>query len=265
LGRAVAGGRVGLVEEEVLGHAERAVRRDEGPADEQPGDDERRDGGEEQQDEGRADEPQQRLAVGEGSAEEGDRLVGRAEEVEEAPGGEEAQEDEERERVRQQRGPQREGDHGGVVDAEVGEVAAQTGGGVGEGVRLRERRTVEELSPRPAIGQRAPRRVGEPAQEEPESRRSDRRVGASGGGRGRSGCGVCHREEGRRSGCRGHGEGRRTRVLRGRGDGEFVVRGGWGSLLARCCLLVAAWLVRCCFAVLNSVSVVAGLGCPLSH
>ena len=220
LGSAVACGRVGLVEEEVLGHAERAVRRDEGPADEQPGDDERRDGGEEEQDEGRADEPHQRLAVGEGAAEEDDGLVGGAEEVEEAPGGEEAQEDEEREGVRQERGPQREGDHGGVVDAEVGEVAAQAGGGVGDGVRLGERGAIEELPPRPAVGQRAPRRVGDPAQEEPEGRLRDRRVGAAGGGRGRSGGGVGHREEGRRRRCGGHGDGFRWEP-RATGDGEL--------------------------------------------
>ena len=117
LGSAVPCSRVGLVEEEVLGHAERAVRRDEGPADEQPGDDERRDGGEEEQDEGRADEPHQRLAVGEGAAEEDDGLVGGAEEVEEAPGGEEAQEDEEREGVRQERGQGSKG--AGVAAAEA--------------------------------------------------------------------------------------------------------------------------------------------------
>jgi hypothetical protein len=208
LGGAVAGCRVGLVEEEVLRHAEGAVRRDEGPADEQPGDDERRDGSEEEQDEGRADEAQQRLAVGEGAAEEHDGLVGGAEEVEEAPGGEEAEEDEEREGVRQERGAEREGHHGGVVDAEVGEVAAQAGGGVGEGVRLGEGRAVEQLPPRPAVGQRAPRRLGEPAQEEPEGRRRDRRVGAAAGGRGRSGWGgVGHREEGRRDRSGGHGDG----------------------------------------------------------
>jgi hypothetical protein len=175
-----------------------------------------RDGGEEKQDEGRADEPQQRLVVGEGSAEEDDRLVRGAEEVEEAPSGEEAQEDEGQEGVRQERGPQREGDHGGVVDAEVSEVATQAGGGVGERVWLRERRTVEELSPRPTIRQRASRRVGDPAQEEPESRRSDRRIGASGGGQGQSGRRVGHREEGRRRRCGGHGVGdseiRRVRV-----------------------------------------------------
>jgi hypothetical protein len=135
-------------------------------------------------------EPQQRLAVGEGSAEEDDMLVGGTEEVEEAPSGEEAQEDKEREGVRQERGPQCEGDHGGVVDAEVSEVATQAGGGVGERVWLRERRTVEELSPR--------------------------RIGASGGGQGRSGRRVGHREDGRRRRCGGHGVGdseiRRERV-----------------------------------------------------
>uniref|UniRef100_N1QUM3 Uncharacterized protein n=1 Tax=Aegilops tauschii TaxID=37682 RepID=N1QUM3_AEGTA len=179
LGRAVAAGRVGVVQEEVLGHAEGAVGGDDGAADEHPGDDERRDGGEEEGHDGGDDEPQQRLAVGEGAAEERDGLVGGAEDVEEAPGGEDPEEDEEREGVRQERGGQREGDDGGVVDAEVGEVAAQAGGGVGEGVRPREGRAVYHLGPRAPVGQRAARRLGDPAHEEPERRRGDRRVQAA--------------------------------------------------------------------------------------
>ena len=65
------------------------MRGDDGAPDEQPGDDERSDGGEEEGEHGRDDEAEQRLAVGEGAAEEHDGLVGGAEGVEEAPGGEE--------------------------------------------------------------------------------------------------------------------------------------------------------------------------------
>jgi len=55
--------------------------------DESPGDDERRDRGEEERDEGGADEAHQRLAGGEGVVEEHDGLVGDTEEIEETTGG----------------------------------------------------------------------------------------------------------------------------------------------------------------------------------
>jgi len=118
------------------------VRGDDGGSDEQAGDDERGHGGEEEGEQGRDDEAEQRLAVGEGAAEEHDGLVGGPEGVEEAPGGEDAEEGEEGEGVRQERGREREGDDGGVVDAEVAEVAAQPRSGLGERVRAGEGRAV---------------------------------------------------------------------------------------------------------------------------
>ena len=65
------------------------------------------------------------LAVGEGVTEEHDGLVAVAEDVEEAPSAEDAEENEEGEEVRQKQGREGEGDDGGIVDAEVAEVAAQ--------------------------------------------------------------------------------------------------------------------------------------------
>ena len=62
--------------------------------------------------------------------------------VEEAPSGEDAEEGEEGEGVRQELGREQEGDDSGVVDAEVAEVAAQPRGGLGERVRAGEGRAV---------------------------------------------------------------------------------------------------------------------------
>ena len=93
------------------------MRGDDGGPDEQPGDDERSDGGEEEGEHGRDDEAEQRLAVGEGAAEEHDGLVGGPEGVEEAPGAEEGEEGEEGEGVRQERGQGSKG--AGVAAAEA--------------------------------------------------------------------------------------------------------------------------------------------------
>jgi len=62
--------------------------------------------------------------------------------VEEAPSGEDAEEGEEGEGVRQELGREQEGDDSGVVDAEVAEVAAQPRGGLGVRVRAGEGRAV---------------------------------------------------------------------------------------------------------------------------
>ena len=205
------GRSVRIIKEEVLWNAAGAVRGDDGAPDKQPGDDERSHGGEEEGEHGRDDKAEQRLAVGEGAAEEHDGLVGGAEDVEEAPGAEDADEDEERERVRQERGREGKGDDGGVVDAEVAEVAAQPRGGLGEGVRAGEGGPVQQLRPRPPVRERAPRRVGQPAHEEAEGRRGERRVGeARGGGRrgaaaAAAGSGVRHGEQRRRRRSGGHG------------------------------------------------------------
>jgi hypothetical protein len=104
------------------------------------GEDDPTDGGEEDDEDGGGDEASERLPVGEGAAEGGERGgVGGAEQVEEAPGGEEREEGGEGEGVGEERDGEGERDEGGVVDAEVGEVLAEAGGGVGEGVRAGER------------------------------------------------------------------------------------------------------------------------------
>lgn len=184
------------------------MRGDDGAPDKQPRDDERSHRGEEEGEHRRDDKAEQRLAVGEGAAEEHDGLVGGAEDVEEAPGAEDAEEDEEGERVRQERGREGEGDDGGVVDAEVAEVAAQPRGGLGEGVGAGEGRPVQQLRPRPPVRERAPRRLGQPAHEEAEGRRGERHVGEARGGRRRgaaAGSGAGHGEQRRRRRSGGHG------------------------------------------------------------
>jgi hypothetical protein len=184
------------------------VRCNDGASDEQAGDDERGHGREEEGEHGRDDEAEQRLAVGEGAAEDHDGLVGGAEDVEEAPGAEDAEEDEEGEGAGQERGREGEEDHGGVVDAEVAEVAAQSPCSIGEGVRPGERRPVEQLRPRLPVCKRAPRRLRQSAQKEAEGRRGQRRVGETdtrgrrGGAAGRR---IGHGEQRGRRRCGSHG------------------------------------------------------------
>jgi hypothetical protein len=144
-----------LVEEQVVGDVERAVRADDGGAEGERGEDERADGGEEDDEGGGGDEPPEHLLVGEGAPERGQGWrVGGAEEVEEAPGGEEGKERGEGEGVGEERGGEGERDDGGVVDAEVGQVLPQAGGGLGEGLRLGESGPVHQLRPGPRAGER---------------------------------------------------------------------------------------------------------------
>jgi hypothetical protein len=151
----VTGSLIRLFEEQVVGDVERAVRADDGGAEGERGQDERPDGGEEDHEGGGGDERPEHLPVGEGAPERRDgRRVGGAEEVEEAPGGEEGEERGEGEGVREERGGEGERDDGGVVDAEVGQVLAQAGGGRGEGLRLGERGPVHQLRPGPRAGER---------------------------------------------------------------------------------------------------------------
>lgn len=64
------------------------------------GDQERTNAADKDDEDGQNDEGSEGFAVGEGASEEGEWLVGGAEEVEEGPRGKEREEDEERERVR---------------------------------------------------------------------------------------------------------------------------------------------------------------------
>jgi len=210
-----------LVEEQVLRHAARAVGTHHRGPERERGEDERADGREEDDERGGGDEPAQHLAVGEVAAERGDgRRVGGAEHVEEAPRRQQRQERGQREGVREERRGQAQRGHRGVVDAEVGEVLPETGGGLGQGVWAGESRAVGELGPGARAGERAAGAV-----EEAREEGADRRwvgVGGVRGGEGRGyGYGCGRRGGGWCGGGRDDGGGEERR--RGRGHGEVAI------------------------------------------
>lgn len=126
------GGSVLLVQKEILWNPKGGVSGDDGESEHESGDEDRSDAGEEDDEGAEADEAPQRLRVGVGATEDHERLVGGAEEVEEEPGAEEADKDEERDRIRQERHAEDSGDHGEVVHAEVRVILAEAGRGVGD-------------------------------------------------------------------------------------------------------------------------------------
>jgi len=97
-------------------------------------------------------------------------LVGGSEEVQEAPCPEEREKEEERERV----GHERESEHGGqqgeVINPEVGGVLSDPGRSLGEIVRSGEGGAVDELIPRPTLGEPLPDGGGQARKEGPERR-----------------------------------------------------------------------------------------------
>ncbi|GER57729.1 dihydrolipoamide acetyltransferase [Striga asiatica] len=121
------------------------MRTDHSKTNEQSGYEQRSDGGEENHYYGGHHQDPQDLAVREGAACEDDRLIRGAEQVKEDPRGEEGEQDEKRERVGEKREGEGEGEEGEVVDAEVGEVLADTGGGLGEVFGAGESGAVDEL------------------------------------------------------------------------------------------------------------------------
>ena len=150
------------------------------------GDQKRSDAGDEDDEDGNDDESDERLGVGECPAEENQRLIGGPDEVEEGPGGEERSEDDEREGMGDEREAHDEGDQGGVVDSEVGQILADPGDGVGDGVRPGHGGAVHELEPRAALREAAADGGGEARDERAEGGVGDRcgRGGGAGGGRG---------------------------------------------------------------------------------
>lgn len=97
-------------------------------------------------------------------------MIGGAEEVEEAPCGEEREEKEERERVGDERESEHGGEQGEVVDPEVGGVLPDPGGGLGEVVGSGEGGAVDKLVPRAALGEAVPDGGGQAREEGPERR-----------------------------------------------------------------------------------------------
>lgn len=102
----------------------------------------------------------QRFSFGKRAAEDDERGIGGAEEVEEEPGGEEGEEEEEGEGIGEERDGEDGGEAGEVVDAEVGVVLADAECGFGEGFGLGEGGAVDELRPGAAVGEAGADRVG---------------------------------------------------------------------------------------------------------
>ncbi|KAM1353327.1 hypothetical protein PS1_033196 [Malus domestica] len=193
------GGRLLLVKEEVLGNPKGAVSEDDCGTHEESGDEDGSNGCEEDDEDGEGGEAQEGLGVRERAAEDDEGLIGGAEEVEEEPGGEEAEEDEEGKRVGEEGNSNGEGENSEVVDAEVGVVLADADGGVGEGFRLGEGGSVEELGPGAALGEAVAAGVGDVVDEGAEGGGSDGSLGL--GRAAADGCCGCRDREDRR-GCR---------------------------------------------------------------
>lgn len=85
-----------LVQEKILRDPECSVQTHDSETDHQSGGQQRPDAGQEHDDDRQDDQNGERLAIREGTSEDGERLIGLAEEVEEDPRAEEAEEDEER-------------------------------------------------------------------------------------------------------------------------------------------------------------------------
>lgn len=127
------------------------MNADDGDADDERRHEERSDTGEEDDEDGDDDEEAQGFLVGERPAEEDEGVVGGAEKVEEAPGGEEYEEGDEREGVGQERESEHADEEGQVVDPEVGVVLPEASGCVGEGVGFGEGGAVDEFGPGAAL------------------------------------------------------------------------------------------------------------------
>lgn len=150
-----------VVEEQILRHPERTVCAHNCESDQQSRDEERAYAGDEHNDHRQHDEADQGFRVGESAAADDKRLLGRPEEVEERPRAEEGEEDEEREGVREEREGEHNSEQGDVVDAEIGEILADPGVGLGEGVGSGHGAPVQELVPGAALGEAIADRGGE--------------------------------------------------------------------------------------------------------
>ncbi|CAH9142153.1 unnamed protein product, partial [Cuscuta epithymum] len=127
-----------------------------GDAHKQGGDQNGSDAGQEDDEQGRHDEAGEDFKIGELAAEEDERLIGRAEDVEEKPAGEEGDEEEEGERIAHERDPDHRGGENVVIRPEIGVVLADAEGGFREGIRLGDGGAGNHLVPRTAVGKAIP-------------------------------------------------------------------------------------------------------------
>ncbi|KAK3019508.1 hypothetical protein RJ639_003180 [Escallonia herrerae] len=154
-------GRLLIVQEQILRRPKCAVHGHYRQSDEQSRNKNGSHAGEEHHNYRRHHQEPENLAIREGPSENHDGLVRRSEDVEEEPRAEEGEEDEQGEGV----GEEGEGEDGGkqghVVDAKVGEVLSNPGGGLGHGVGPGEGRSVDELQPGAALGEAVADGLGE--------------------------------------------------------------------------------------------------------
>lgn len=124
---------------------------DNSESDHESRDQERSDTGKKDHEHAESDQAPECLRVGECTAKDDKRLIGRTEKVEEEPRGEETKEDQKGKRVSEEGNGEDSGDDGEVINAEIGIVLADTKSGFGEGLRLGKTVTVNELRPRTAL------------------------------------------------------------------------------------------------------------------
>lgn len=112
------------------------------------------DAGEEDDDDGGDDQTDKGLSVGELTAEEGQRGIGGLTEgIKEKPGGKEGGEEDKGKGISEEGDPEDGRDYDEVIDAKIVIVLAEAEGGIGEGFRLGEGGTIEELGPGTAVGE----------------------------------------------------------------------------------------------------------------
>lgn len=144
---------------------------DKGSTKHNGGDYKRPNAGEEDDEDGEADEAAEDLTVRESAAEKGNwGSVGGTEEVEEDPSGGEDEEEEKGAGVGNEGKGEDGGDEDEVVDAKVGDVFAKAGGGFGEGGRAGEGGAIEKLGPGPALGESETRGLGDAEDERAQGR-----------------------------------------------------------------------------------------------
>ena len=121
-----------LVQEEILGNPEGAVSTDESESNHESRNEKRSNGGEEDNKDAKNDEDAEGLEIGEGAAEDDERMVSRAEKVEKDPGAEESQKEQKGKRVGKKRKGKNQTNHRQIIDSEIRVIFADTEGGFGE-------------------------------------------------------------------------------------------------------------------------------------
>lgn len=153
---------------------------DESESNHESGNEERSDGGKEDDEDAKDDEDTKCLAVGESTAEEDERLISGAEEVEEDPGAEETQKEEKGEGMGKKRKGKNQTNHRQIIDSEIRVILADTERGFRERLRLGESGTVNKFGPGTTLGEPIAEGIIEVGNENPKRGSGDGRLGFGG-------------------------------------------------------------------------------------